>query len=116
MLCRASLASSALSIGGGGGFSMLICVELCAVKPRESVQVAFTVIGPGGSPAVLRVAELPLPETVPALEVQLATETGTLSGLLQMAERLTLPPATRLVGLADSDRVGGFLGGSGLIV
>jgi len=31
---------------------------------------------------VLRVAELPLPETEPAVEVQLATETPTPSGLL----------------------------------
>src|ERR1700690_2593232 len=113
MLCRASRASSALSTGGGGGVSMLICVVLWAVRPRESVQVAFTVIGPGGSPAVLKVAEVPLPETVPADVVQFATDTGTLSGLLQIAERLTLPPATRLVGLADNDIVGGFFGGSG---
>src|SRR5271165_5945981 len=116
MLCSASLASSALSTGGGGGFSMLICVEPWAVRPRESVQIAFTVTGPGDNPAVLKVAELPLPETVPADEVQFATDTGTLSGLLQLAERLTLPPATRLVGLADNERVGGFFGGSGLIV
>jgi hypothetical protein len=65
---------------------------------------------------VLRVAELPLPETDPPVEVQLATETGTLSGLVQEAVRLTAPPATTLAGLADNDMVGGFFGGSGLIV
>lgn len=80
------------------------------------MQVALTVTAPGGIPAVLRVAELPLPEIVPAVEVQLATETGTPSGLVQEADRLTVPPATRLVGLADNDMVGGFLGGNGFTV
>src|SRR6516225_9651766 len=32
--------------GGGGGFSTFTCVEPCAVRPRESVQVALTVMGP----------------------------------------------------------------------
>jgi hypothetical protein len=62
---------------------------------------------------VLRVAELPLPETEPAVEVQLATETATPSGLLQEADRLTLPPVTKSIGLADNDMVGGFFGGNG---
>ena len=65
---------------------------------------------------VLRVAELPLPETEPPVEVQFATETGTLSGLVQFADRFTVPPVTRSVGFADNDIVGGFFGGSGLIV
>src|SRR6266567_3358722 len=117
MLCpRASRASSALSTGGGGGFCTVTCAEPSAVNPRESVQVAVTVTGPAGSPAVLRVAELPVPETVPALEVQLATETGTPSGLVQLADRFTLPPGTSSVGLADNDMVGGFFGGSGFTV
>jgi hypothetical protein len=85
-------------------------------SPRESVQVAPTVTGPEATPAVLRVAELPLPETVPPVEVQLATETGTPSGLVQEAVKLTGLPATTLAGLADSETVGGFFGGSGLIV
>src|ERR1700686_328058 len=114
MLCRASRDSSALSTGGG--FSIVTCVEACPFSPRESVQVALTVIEPGGTPAVLRFAELPLPETVPAVEVQLATETGTPSGLVQEADRFTAPPATRLVGLADNDMVGGFFGGGGFTV
>jgi hypothetical protein len=74
------------------------------------------VTGPGGKPAVLRVAELPLPETVPALEVQFATETGTPSGLVQLADTFTLPPGTRLDGLAESDTDGGFFGGNGFTV
>src|SRR5579872_29540 len=119
MLCRASRASSFTTsglTGGGGGFSKVTCAEACPVRPRESVQVAVTVTGPVGAPAVLRVAELPLPETVPAVEVQLATETGTLSGLVQVADKFTLPPVTRSVGLADSDMVGGFFGGNALTV
>src|ERR1035441_10097384 len=116
MLCRASRDSSALSTAGGGGFSSVTCVDACPVKPRESVQVAVTVTGPAGAPAVLRVAVLPLPETVPAVDVQFAPETGTLSGLVQLADRLTLPPVTRSEGFADNDMVGGFFGGSGLIV
>ena len=91
-------------------------VEACPVKPRESVQVAVTVNEPAGTPAVLRVAELPLPVTLPALEVQLATETGTPSGLVQFADRFTLPPVTRSVGFADNDIVGGFFGGNGFTV
>ena len=50
------------------------------------------------------------------MEVQLATETGTLSGLVQFAVRLTSLPAATLAGLADSDMVGGFFGGNGLMV
>jgi hypothetical protein len=75
-----------------------------------------TVTEPGGRLAVFRVAEFPLPETEPVLEVQLATETGTPSGLVQFAVRLTVPPGTSSDGLADKDMVGGFFGGKGLIV
>ena len=95
---------------------MVTCVVACAFKSRESVQVAVTVTGPGGSPAVFNVAEVPDPETVPAVDVQLATDTGTPSGLVQFAERFTVPPGTSSDGLADRETVGGFLGGSGLIV
>src|SRR5579863_3539810 len=119
MLCndrRASSRTTSALTGGGGGFSNVTCVEACPVSPRESVQVAVTVTGPAGAPPVLRVAELPLPETVPAEEVQLATETGTPSGLVQEADRFTLPPVTRSVGLADNDMVGGFFGGNGFTV
>src|ERR1035437_3251902 len=119
MLCKASRASSRTIsglTGCGGGFWIVTCVEACPLRPRESVQVALTVNGPAGTPAVLKVAELPLPEIVPPVEVQLATEMGTPSGLVQEADRLTLPPATRLVGLADNDMVGGFFGGNGFTV
>jgi len=92
------------------------CEDACPDKPRESVQVALTVTGPGGSPAVFRVAEFPLPVTLPAVEVQFATETGTPSGLVQFALRFTVPPGTSDVGFADIDMVGGFFGGSGFTV
>ena len=95
---------------------MFTCVEACVARPRESVQVAFTVTGPGCSPAVFKVADVPLPETVPAEDVQFATETGTPSGLVQFPERFTVPPGVRSVGFADRDMVGGFLGGSGFTV
>jgi hypothetical protein len=54
--------------------------------------------------------------TVPAVEVQLATETGAPSGLLQFAVKLTVPPGVSSVGFADMDMVGGFFGGSGFTV
>jgi hypothetical protein len=91
-------------------------VEAWAVSPRESVHVALTVMGPGDVPLVFNVAELPLPETLPLVEVQDATVTGTPSGLVQLADKFTVPPVGRLVGLAEMDTVGGFFGGSGLIV
>jgi hypothetical protein len=71
---------------------------------------------PGAAPAVFRVADEPLPETAPLLAVQVATDTGTLSGLVQLADKLTVPPTGTLVGLAEIEIVGGFFGGSGLIV
>src|SRR5205085_12199803 len=86
-LCSARRASRALSTGGRGGFSTVAVVDACPVSPRESVQVAVTVEPPGSRPAVFKVAELPLPETVPDVAVQFATETGTLSGLVQFAVR-----------------------------
>jgi hypothetical protein len=80
------------------------------------VQVALTVIEPGDAPAVFSVAEPPVPVTVPPLDVQLETVTGTLSGLVQLADKFAVPPTGRLVGLAEMDMVGGFLGGSGFTV
>jgi hypothetical protein len=91
-------------------------VEACDLNPRVSVHVASTVIVPVATPAVFNVAELPLPEMVPELALQLATEVETPSGLEQLAERFTVPPAGRLVGLAEIDMAGGFLGGNGLTV
>ena len=64
-----------------------------AVKPRESVQVAFTVIGPAGAPVVFSVPVLPSPEIVPPLAVQLLTVTGTLSGLVQVQVMVAGVPA-----------------------
>jgi hypothetical protein len=65
---------------------------------------------------VFKVAELPLPETVPALAVQPPTETGTLSGLVQLADRFEVPPACTVDGLAERDTVGGFFGGNAFTV
>jgi hypothetical protein len=65
---------------------------------------------------VFNVAEVPLPDTVPLLAVHVATLTATLSGLLQLADRFTLPPTGTVVGLAEMERTGGFFGGNGLIV
>jgi hypothetical protein len=69
--------------GGGGGFSIVTVLEVEADKPRESVQMAPIVMGPEEAPAVFRVAEFPLPEILPPLEVHPPTVTGTLSGLVQ---------------------------------
>jgi hypothetical protein len=73
-------------------------------------------MGPGEAPEVFKVAVLPLPETLPLLAVQLATETGTPSGLVQLQVTVTLPPACTLEGLAEQVMVGGFFGGKGLMV
>src|SRR6202008_1472515 len=51
--------------GGGGGFSTVTVLEVEAVKPRESVQVALIVIVPGEAPVVLRGPGLPMPEMLP---------------------------------------------------
>src|SRR5579871_2089796 len=110
MLCRDRRCSS--SAGGCGGASMLIWVEACAERPRESVQVAPTVIAPGAAPAVFSVALLPLPVMVPPVAVQLFTLTGTPSGLVQVQVTVTEPPACNEEGLAEQDMVGGFFGGS----
>src|ERR1700680_3995061 len=118
MLCRASRDSSN-SIEGlleGGGASTVTWVAAWLLRPRESVQAAVTVIVPGAAPAVLRVAVFPLPERLPPVVAQLATEVGTPSGLVQDAVTVTVPPGVTLVGLAVSDRVGGFFGGSGFTV
>src|SRR6202007_2119279 len=40
--------------GGGGGFSTVTCDEEFAVSPRESVQVALTVIWSGAAAGVVR--------------------------------------------------------------
>ncbi len=72
---------------------MVTVDEVEAVSPRESVQVAFTVIGPEEAPVVFRLAELPLPEILPALEVQPPTVTGTLSGLVQVQLTVAEVPA-----------------------
>jgi hypothetical protein len=98
--------------GGGGGFSTVNCVKACVFRPRESVQVALTVIGPGDAPLVFRFAVLPLPETLPLLAVQPAMVTGTLSGLLQVQVMVEFPPACKDAGLAEQVMVGGFFGGS----
>jgi hypothetical protein len=117
MLCRDSRASSTSISGfGGGGAWMDIWVEACVASPRESVQLALTVMVPGDAPDVLRVAELPLPAIVPLVDVQLATFTGTPSGLVQLADRFTVPPGITEDGLAEIDMVGGFFGGNGLTV
>ena len=71
---------------------------------------------PGIAPVVLSVAEPPAPETVRPLAVQLATETGTPSGLLQLADKFAVAPACRLAALAERDMVGGFFGGKGFTV
>ena len=81
-----------------------------AVKPRESVQVAFTVTGPAEAPVVVRVAELPLPATLPPLEVQPVTVTVALSGLVH--EQLTVEgvPISTVPGFAEQEICGGFSG------
>ena len=73
------------------------------MRPRESVQVALTVIEPAGAPVVFRVAVLPSPESVPAVAFQPATVTGTPSGLLQVQVTVAGLPVCTLAGFAEQD-------------
>src|SRR5208282_4876807 len=112
-LCSASRASSTLSTtgaGGGGGLFTVTELELEAVKPRESVQVAFTVAVPAEAPVVLSVAELPLPVTLPVLEVQFPTTTLALSGLVHVQLMVEDVPISTVEGLAEQAICGGFSG------
>src|SRR5271170_7111591 len=103
----------ACGAGGGGGFSTVTCALAAGdFNPRESVQVALTVMGPADAPAVFRVPVLPLPLMLPPVALQSLTVTGTLSGLVQLQVMVELPPACKDVGLAEQLMVGGFLGGS----
>ena len=54
------------------------------VRPRVSLQVAPTVMGPEDAPEVSRAALLPLPEMLPALAVHWPTVNEALSGLVQV--------------------------------
>jgi len=85
-------------------------LEVEAVKLRESVQVAFTVIVPAEAPVVLSVAELPLPETLPPVEFQPPTVTVALSGLVQVHEIVEDVPTSTVSGFAEQEICGGFSG------
>src|ERR1700677_23762 len=114
MLCSASLCSSWTNSGdGGGGFSTATWAVTGVLRPRASVQFALTVIGPGETPVVFRVAVLALPaETFPPLAVQLPTVTGTLSGLVQGQLIVEDEPACTAAGSAEHATTGGCFGGS----
>ena len=112
-LCNRSRASSTLSTtgaGGGGGLFTVTELVVEAVKPRESVQVVFMVAVPAEAPVVESVAELPLPETLPALEVQLLIVTVALSGLVQIQLIVDDVPISTVAGLAEQEICGGFSG------
>ncbi len=85
-------------------------LEVEAVNPRESVQVALIVIGPDAAPVVVSVAEFPLPAMLPALEVQPPTVTVALSGLVQEHVIVEGVPASTADGLAEQETCGGFSG------
>ena len=78
-------------------------------RPDGSV---FTVTVPGVAPAVFSVAVFPLPEMSPLVVLHPPTVTGTLSGLVQVQETVTVPGDWTVVGFAVQERVGGFLGTS----
>jgi len=82
------------------------------LRPRESLQVALTVMGPAGAPEVFNDALLPLPETLPPVALQPATVTEALSGLLQVQLMVAEAPVCTVDGLAEHEMAGGFLGGS----
>src|SRR5271167_4427320 len=105
MLCSESLASSFMNSADGGGFSTITWVRAWLFSPRESVQVALTVIGPGDAPAGSRVALLPLPETLPPLAVHPPTVTWALSGLVQLQLMVEVVPVCNVDGLAEQETV-----------
>jgi hypothetical protein len=70
------------------------------------------VMGPDEAPVVFRVAEFPLPEILPPLEVHPPTVTGTLSGLVQAQVMMDEVPAWTVDGLAEQEICGGSFGGS----
>src|SRR5271157_2620092 len=107
---RLRIRSSAGGGGGGGGLFTVTELEVDTVKPRESVQVAFTVAGPADAPVVVRVAELPRPETPPAVEVQPPTVTVALSGLVQVQVMVEEVPTSTVDGLAKQEICGGLSG------
>src|ERR1700678_372931 len=116
MLCNESRASRRTIsgfTGGGGGFSSASCVDAWPVRPRVSAQLALTVTLPGAAPAVLSVAVLPAPESVPEEAFQFETETETPSGLVQLQVMVAEPGISTVEGLAEQLMVGGFFGGSG---
>jgi len=91
--------ASTLFGGGGGGFSTVTCVVPWAVRPRTSVAVAFTVIGPGAAPVVFKVALLPVPLIVPAELVQFDTVTLNAVRACGVAgDRGRAPPLAPLMG------------------
>src|SRR5271157_4661601 len=104
---RASSTLSTTGAGGGGGLFTVTVVVAEAVKPRESVQVAFTVAGPAEAPVVVKVAELPLPATLPALEVQPLMATVALSGLVQEQVIDEGVPISTVPGVAEQEICGG---------
>src|SRR5215469_2025145 len=104
-----SRASSSLFSGGA---ATVTWAELDPVKPRASLQVAFTVMVPGAAPVVFKVAVLPVPEMVPPLAFQPPTFTWTLSGLLHSQVTVADWPAGTEAGLTEQLMVGGFFGGS----
>jgi hypothetical protein len=65
---------------------------------------------------VFSVAVLPLSLTVPLVDVQFETVTGTPSGLLTLQVTVAVAPTSKVEGLAEQLIVGGFFGGSGLTV
>src|ERR1700687_4912470 len=80
-------------------------------RPRVSLQVAVTVIGPLEAADVSRAAELPLPEMLPPLAVQPPTVTWALSGLVQVQRMVEGVPVWTVDGFAEQETAGGFLGG-----
>ena len=82
------------------------------LRPRVSLHVAVTVIGPAEAPEVSRAAVLPLPEMLPPLAVQPPTVTGALSGLVQVQLMVEDAPMLTVGGLAEHETAGGFFGGS----
>src|SRR5580704_13334580 len=114
MLCRASLVSSCTNSGeGGGGFSTITCAVAGVFSPRESLQLALTIIAPAEAPEVSRDALPPPPlATLPPLALQLPTVIAALSGLLQVQLMVENPPSWTFDGLAKHENTGGFFGGS----
>ena len=98
--------------GGGGGFSIVTVLDVEAVSPRESVQVALIVIGTRRSAGCAQGSGVSAAGDAAAGRGPSAHRDRNVVRTGAGASDSDMPPACNDVGLAEQDMVGGFFGGS----